>query len=120
MSIRALLGQKVEGFHPLTVRDGFGDRRASWQSKPDYLTVGRVAERVIRARTDHHGRNVHEERWRIQLPADAPVQEQDRLRIDGVDFVEVVGVYPVNHPRQGVHHFLIEAHSVNHTEAYGG
>lgn len=120
MSIVSLFGQSVDIFHPKRTLDGFGDVRNGWSDIPDETVRGRAVAQVIRGRDNHSGRDLSEDRWKVYMEAPATgLDEKDRIRVQGV-MLDIVAVYPVQHPRTGTHHMVAEAHTQNGTVNYGG
>jgi hypothetical protein len=113
------MGQTMRIFHPVQAKDGYGDLRATWRPAPDQTVRCRLQARLPRARVAHEGRNVHGERWLFFVEPGADLHLNDRVEVDA-DLFEVMGLYEVQHPKRGRHHWMIEAATVNQTVAYGG
>lgn len=123
MTFANLMGQSVDIFHPQSQVDGFGDSRHLWSDTPDETVACRL-QAVIRSSS--HGTKDHDERdltgtaWKLYLvPPATGLTTYDRVRIDGKMF-EIGALYPVQHPRRGLDHYVAQLTTVNNTVNYAG
>lgn len=123
MSVANLFGQTMDLFNPKSQVDGFGDTRHLWSDTPDETVACRL-QAVITSSShgtkDHDERDLTGSRWKVYFePPTGSITTHTRVRIDGKMF-ELGGIYPVQHPRRGVDHYVAQLSTVNDTVNYAG
>lgn len=117
-----LMGQTARVLRPAKVADGFGDLQDSWGVTPVGYYPCRLQHAATRmgAARDSNMRDITGGRWVLYLNADADIRERDRVVVEGSGEFEVLSVYPVFHPRTGLHHFAVSLDTTNLTVAADG
>lgn len=123
MSFANLMGQTAEIFHPQSQVDGFGDTRHVWSDTPDETVACRL-QAIMTATThgtkDHDERDLSGSRWKIYFTAPSTgISTHDRIKVDEKLF-EISSLYPVQHPRRGLDHYVAQLNTTNDTVNYAG